>query len=167
MTVGNVKWRVKKRPPPPAKVVGHMMSEAKKVGEDIGDQHIRQRERVIATWQGDTPSWSRQVDKAGAWHLTVFVFMGGHHQGIRKWKWLNAGTAIRFATMTSNFVAQTRVRVISSYKGRGGLLYINRRRPRPGIEARHFDETINKRLTKRFYSRLETVLIKAMKRKRF
>ena len=52
--------------------------------------------------------------------------------------------------MTPDFVAKTKPRVIGSGQGRGGLAYVDTRRPRPGIEAREYEPEIAKRLKPRF-----------------
>lgn len=66
---------------------------------------------------------------------------------------LNDGTRVRYATMTANFSAKTRVRYIGSYVGRGGVAFISRKHPRPGIKARKFTEEIAKKWT-RFLPRI-------------
>jgi len=61
------------------------------------------------------------------------------------YKYVSGGTRVRFATMTPDFKAKTRVGVIGSGAGRGGVAYIRRDRPRPGIKARKFDLAIAKK----------------------
>lgn len=63
---------------------------------------------------------------------------------------INNGTSVRYATMTPDFQAKTTPRVIGSNRGSGGVHFINRNRPRPGIEARKFDEVIAKKWEKQF-----------------
>ena len=60
--------------------------------------------------------------------------------------YLNNGTRVRYATMSRDFEAKTEPRFIGSKRGRGEVLYVDTRRPRPGIEARHFDEEIAKKI---------------------
>ncbi len=59
--------------------------------------------------------------------------------------WLNNGTAVRYATMTNPFSAKTEVGVIGSRAGVGGLAFVSRHHPRPGIIAREFDKAIAER----------------------
>ncbi len=161
-----VGFKLKKRPLSARKRVDIMLDGAKKAMLSVGTQHVTQREKVIATWNNETPSWLRQVDQDGPFKLHMFVFMTGHAFGMKKWYWLDQGTKIRFATMTKNFKAKTRPRIISSTAGRGHRVYVSRRRPRKGIEKREFDLTVNERLTKRLDGRIDTVLKRALKRKR-
>lgn len=59
--------------------------------------------------------------------------------------YLDEGTRVRYATMTANFRPKSRVRFIGSNIGRGGVLFISRKRPRPGIKAREFSDVIHKK----------------------
>lgn len=58
------------------------------------------------------------------------------------YKFVSGGTRVRYATMTPGFRAKTRVRYIGSNMGRGGVAFISRKHPRPGIKAREFPEAI-------------------------
>jgi hypothetical protein len=53
---------------------------------------------------------------------------------------LTRGTSVRYATMSQDFESKTLPNWMSSRLGRGGLLFIDRTRPRPGIEARNWDK---------------------------
>lgn len=55
---------------------------------------------------------------------------------------INQGTKVRFAKMTSDFEPKSQVRVIGSFPGRGGLDKVDVRFPMPGIKARRFNEEI-------------------------
>lgn len=55
------------------------------------------------------------------------------------------GTKVRYATMGKGFRAKTIPEHIYSGPGRGGVAYISRKHPRPGIKARKFDEVIAKK----------------------
>lgn len=58
------------------------------------------------------------------------------------YRFVSGGTRVRYATMTPNFSPKTLPLRIDSRAGRGGVLFISRRRPRPGIRARQFDKAI-------------------------
>lgn len=161
-----VTFKLVKRPLKAGVRMNIMMDNCEKVALSIGDQHIKQRERVIEHWSGEIPSWSRQVDREGTARMFLFVFMGGHHFGQQKWKWLDQGTSVRYATMSRDFLPKTRVRVITSRPGRGHLHFVDRRVPRPGIDARYFDNEISKRLDPKFEKRLVGAVDRAMDRKR-
>lgn len=56
--------------------------------------------------------------------------------------YVSHGTKIRYATMSSDFISKTRPKVIPSRRGKGGMLFVNKKRPRPGIRGRKFDKQI-------------------------
>lgn len=56
--------------------------------------------------------------------------------------YLNFGTRVRYALMSPDFSPKTRRGYIGSNKGRGGVILVSRRHPRPGIEAREFDKAV-------------------------
>lgn len=80
------------------------------------------------------------------------------------YKFLDEGTSIRYATMTPDFVSKTVPRMLSSRRGKGGLAYVDTRRPRPGIEAREFSTLIQKKYQPRFKRRMEQAMRDARKR---
>lgn len=74
---------------------------------------------------------------------------------------ITKGTSVRFATMTPDFSPKSTKRTIGSGGGRGGVAYIDTRRPRPGIEAREFEEEIKKREQPKFEKRGQAAMDKA------
>lgn len=63
---------------------------------------------------------------------------------------VSGGTAVRFATMSSDWRSKTQPGRLGAGAGRGRVLFVNRRRPRPGIKARKFPEQIVKKEDKPF-----------------
>lgn len=74
------------------------------------------------------------------------------------------GTSVRYATMTPDFKAKTKKRFIGSGSGSGGVAYIDKRRPRPGIEAREFEEEIAEQEQPKFQKRGQQYLDRAAKK---
>jgi hypothetical protein len=64
--------------------------------------------------------------------------------------YVSGGTAVRYATMSPDWQSKTAPGRLSAGSGRGRVLYVSRNRPRPGIEARKFDEQIVKKEDKPF-----------------
>ena len=64
--------------------------------------------------------------------------------------YVSHGTRIRYATMSQGFQAKTSPKRIPSRRGRGGMLYVSKKRPRPGIEGRKFDKQIKNKREKTF-----------------
>ena len=74
------------------------------------------------------------------------------------------GTSVRYATMTPDFKAKTKPRVIGSGSGAGGVAYIDTRRPREGIEAREFDLEIAKQAKPKFVKNVKAAMRQIRKR---
>ena len=65
-----------------------------------------------------------------------------------RYRYLDKGTKVRYATMQPGFVAKTKVGVFYSYQGNGGVAYVNKRKKRPGIKARGWSEKIQVEVTR-------------------
>lgn len=81
------------------------------------------------------------------------------------YKYIDEGTRIRWALMSSDWKSKTTPKKIGSTRGRGRVLIAGKRamqrrniRPRPGIKAREFSETIRKQRKNKFTRRM----VKAM-----
>jgi hypothetical protein len=66
--------------------------------------------------------------------------------------------------MTPNFRAKTVPGRIRSNKGRGGVAYISRMHPRPGIVARRFDDVILDKWIKILPARLQVEIYAELNR---
>jgi hypothetical protein len=71
---------------------------------------------------------------------------------------INNGTRVRYATMTKDFQAKTRAGFIGSGGGRGGVAFVSKRRPKPGIKARKFDVVIKKKWDDKLPTRLQRAI---------
>ena len=76
---------------------------------------------------------------------------------------LSGGTAVRYATMSPDWRSKTQPGRLGAGPGRGRVLYVNRRRPRPGIKARKFDEQIVKKEKKPFERAVEEAIAAGVK----
>jgi len=75
--------------------------------------------------------------------------------------WVDRGTRIRYATMSGDWKSKTKPNVISSYAGRGRVLFVSRKVPRPGIQARNFRDIIMRRMQPHAASRVREALNQA------
>lgn len=94
----------------------------------------------VATWD-KKPSFTKDVKRIGALG-TVQSVVGQVYTEDQVYFWLNEGTSVRYATMTPNFKAKTKPGRIRARSGAGGVAYVNRLIPRPGIKPRKWDELI-------------------------
>jgi hypothetical protein len=125
--------------------------------DDTGDDIKKDFEKTTATWQ-HKPDFEI-ISEIGPKGPEVLVDTNDKIYGF-----VSEGTAVRYATMTEDFQAKTMPNVIGSRAGQGGLLYVNKNRPRPGIEARNFDKIIQKKWQPRFKRRMEAALKRGIKK---
>lgn len=141
-----------------------IFEELMKVARDMGKAHKTQREKTIATWDGDRPSWRYFVFKYFPKKVRFVIKEGGEPFGRKKWLWLDEGTKVRYMHVSANWESKTRVGWIGSGQGKGwttGLGF-----PLPGIKAREWTGKINTKLEKRTIKRFKTALKKGLKRRR-
>jgi hypothetical protein len=110
-----------------------------------------QFQKTTRTWKGK-PAWTKKITK------TPLVIEGEVFTESDIYRYVSEGTRIRYATMTPDFVPKTVSGFIGSRAGRGGLLFVNKRRPRPGIKARQFAESVADKLGPYFYRYMEMAL---------
>ena len=131
-----------------------MIKEMEKFNKDIKKDF----EATVATWNHPARFTSRVNVSQG--------LIEGHTRtarihGVKPpeliYYFLNQGTRVRFAKMTPDFVPKTRVRVIGSFQGQGGLEEVDHI-GRPGIKARRWNEAIATKHKTRLGFRLRIAL---------
>lgn len=63
---------------------------------------------------------------------------------------VDAGTKVRYATMSKDFQSKTVPNKLTTRAGRGRMLFVSKKRPRPGIKARNFSKQIKKKHAQEF-----------------
>ena len=91
--------------------------------------------RPTATW--NTPSKFQIQTTTTRARIRVLIFTEDN-----KYRFLDQGTRVRYATMTPNFSPKTRPNTLSASSGQGSVAYVDRGRPRKGIQARNFVEQV-------------------------
>jgi hypothetical protein len=89
--------------------------------------------KTVSTWK-DKPTFETHKIRGGrvvSAHNRIYFF-------------ISEGTRVRYATMTPNFKAKTAPGRLQAGAGAGGVLFISKKRPRPGIKARKFDKQLIK-----------------------
>lgn len=145
--------------------IGYMLDGIQNALVDIGQQNINMQRKPVRTWTGDKPDWKGKVQKRGV-NFRLTIEMQGSTFARKKWWWLDQGTKDRYATMTKDFKPKTEHRVIGSKAGRGGVAYVSVHVPRPGIQAREWNDEIKKRLEPRVQKKLDTAITRALSRQR-
>ncbi len=110
------------------------------------------------TWKKEKPAYGR-ISKKKKKELSVTVGVLKDTKGNRKWIWLNGGTSLRWALMSSDWKSKTKPRRLKSGRGQGRVVIVGRRamqargiRPRPGIKERGWIDIIEKKTSKPFKS---------------
>ena len=92
-------------------------------------------------------TWKTKVDfiinNFGKYGRDIFTYS-------KEYLFVNDGTRVRYATMTPDFAPKSSPGIIRSYTGRGGVAFISKKHPRPGIKARLFNLAINKKWEKQY-----------------
>lgn len=92
----------------------------------------RDLEATTATWQKHSPRFFLQVNYGGG-QGRILVYTNDVI-----WGYLDRGTAVRYATMSKNFIPKTTPFFLGSRPGRGYKKYVSKWIPRPGIQPRHW-----------------------------
>ena len=141
------------------------IKDAKAMGKDL--------EKVTKTWQGDKPRIQTEAKLVPSgtppypmFHTSFSSSAWPRQDGSKgwlKWLWLDEGTKVRYAVMTPGFVPKTRSGQLNSWKGKGKMLFVNKKRPRPGIKARKFTKALAKKWEKPFHDHMSLAVAKAAK----
>ncbi len=115
-----------------AQVRGRLLRTLQLQGEAIK----RDLEATTATWQQHHPRFFVDVNYGGG-QARIHVYTNDVI-----WGYLDRGTAVRYATMSNNFIPKTTPFALSSRGGRGYKKYVSKFLPRPGIQPRHWTFTV-------------------------
>lgn len=145
-------------------------AQMRAAAEKMRPQITADFDKTTATWKPeDKPAFKSAVNVGSAAGGRLAKVVTGSSTGVSIevltdsaiYGYLDEGTRVRYATMTPDFQPKTRPRRIASYRGRGGVAYIDRRRPRPGIKAREFSKTIREKWHSRFREHMQAAVDKA------
>lgn len=131
-----------------------MIKEMEKLNRDIKKDF----EATVRTWEGK-PRFTSKVNVSEGLiegHTRTARMHGGKPPELIYY-FINQGTKVRFAKMTEDWQPKTRVRVIGSFAGRGGLERVDNI-ARPGVKARKFTEAIATKHRARVAFRLKVAL---------
>ena len=112
---------------------------------------------TISTWRHQ-PVFHPVFRFAGG-NVRVFIFTDD-----KIWVWLNNGTSVRYATMKKGFKPKTSHR-IKPGAGSPGLedpMFVSRKFPKPGIEARDWTGIITRKHKTRFSKGIQAAVNRAM-----
>lgn len=131
----------------------------------IKNRGVREYRKTYDGWR-EPPEAVGGVSKVAQGRWTLQLWLQGDPKNIKKWWYLNEGTDVRYATMSSEFRSKTKPGRRKSGKGSGppDPLFVNKAVPRPGIEKRNWQNDINKELNQ-FAAELFGKPVKVLKRR--
>lgn len=117
----------------------------------VGRRMKRDFERTVSTWKVK-PQFEMLTQRSSS---VASVLVGTDN---RIYAYINNGTAVRYATMSYDYDAKSRVRVIGSFPGRGGRMYVRREQPRRGVAAREWSFVIQRKYERDFRDAMEEAM---------
>lgn len=121
----------------------------------------KQFAKTYSTW-GHKPDFETTFEET-ANQMVGSALTSGEGSSENPYPFIVKGTQVRYATMTPDFVAKSTPRVIGSKAGKGGLAYVDTRKPRPGIKAREYEQEIARREEPKFYKRVQKAMSQGAK----
>ena len=109
-------------------------------------------------FQKTVRTWKRKPNFETLLESSMDLLIGEVSTTSDIYRYVSGGTRVRYATMTPDFLAKTVPHWVGSRPGRGGLLIVNKKRPRPGITARKFAENIAKKQFPYFVRRMDSIM---------
>lgn len=117
----------------------------------VGRRMKRDYEKTVATWKVK-PQFEMLTQRSSS---VASVLVGTDN---RIYAYVNNGTSVRYATMSYDFDAKSKVRVLGSFPGRGGRAYVNRHQPRRGIAGREWSFVIQRKYERDFRDAMEIAM---------
>lgn len=112
------------------KLMKNLQSELNEVALQIQSNFVASAK----TWN-DVPEFI--IKKTGEYDREISTFNKNY---IR----VSLGTSVRYATMSPDFLAKSQADSLAARAGAGGVQFINKNNPMPGIKARNFDKQVAK-----------------------
>lgn len=138
--------------------------EIKKALEKEGKDQQKELNKTVQSWSGERPKFESLFEIGGG-GASVLTGPTGSDKAVNKFLWLDQGTRVRWALMSSDWQSKTSPGSFSSGRGRGRPVLVGkqamRRRgiaARPGIAARGWTTELAKRRKTPF----QRSMIKAM-----
>jgi hypothetical protein len=129
---------------------------------DVGSKVVRRYEKTVETWDSDRPTFKVHVSYV-SW-LWLRVMLEGSEKGIKKWNWLNSGTRVRRALMSSDWQSKTAPNDYQSGPGQGHVVFISRDLELPGIKPRRWSKMADKEFRPEFRDKAQAAYNEAAKK---
>lgn len=134
-----------------------------KEADKLNKEFMKDFQRTVDTWD-HKPVFKENVlvsQDLIVGHVRTAKIFGRSPELI--YYFISEGTKVRFAKMTQDFEPKTRVRVLDSFPGAGGLDSVDVRFPMPGIQGRKFNEAIADKHRARMRFRMRVAIVRGVK----
>lgn len=125
--------------------------------DQAGEELVKLFERTVQTWEGDKPGFELQRKLTGD-TVTLEVVLTGSDLAIKKWIWLNRGTSVRYAILSSDWKSKTEPDNLDAGEGSGRVVKIDMDNPQPGIEARNWSKIIMRQFKPGYHRRMQRAM---------
>ena len=113
--------------------------------------------KVYRTWRGKpSPEHTIRMNDRDAYGEVAFSLDGG--KGSKKMVWLDEGTRVRHARMSSRFRSKTMVKKLKSRRGKGHVVEVGHHIQKRGIEARGWSQLIVDKRKKQFAKKVTAAM---------
>lgn len=135
-----------------------MLNELRNQGRIVENEY----KKTTQNWKGDKPEFESLIGLTGK-DASVLTGPTGSQHAVDKFIWLDEGTRIRWAVMSSDWRSKTKPGSFRTGRGNGRVIIAGRRAmtnrniaPRPGIKARNWTSTLQKRRKRPFTKAMVT-----------
>jgi hypothetical protein len=130
-----------------------LRADIRRANQNTARDIRRELEKTTQTWDHEVKF--QQITNVGEW---AEVLIGTDD---KIWKWLDQGTRVRYAHMTSDFEAKTTPDWVGSRPGKGGVAFIDTRHPLPGIKARNWSTILTQKHMPKHKKRVQDAMRRA------
>lgn len=125
-------------------VAQQFKNNASQLAGALQDAAKEQEKETLKLFKGTTRGWNNQPKFLSDTEITAsgFVILAGTDDKV--YGFLDRGTSVRHALMSSDWQSKTKPGSLQSGAGRGHVVFISRKIIRPGIKARDFTKGIAK-----------------------
>lgn len=118
---------------------------------------------TIATWQHEKPTMTSMISYAGG-NVAMIAGPTGNDVGVSKWRWLDQGTRVRYASLSRDWVSKTARGQLRSGHGAGYVIARGfKAGAHRGIEARGWSDLITKRMRKTFHRKIQQAITEGLR----
>ena len=122
----------------------------------VGREAVKEYAKTYATWANKPEAeYIISLQQPGP---TMVAGIGGNPDAAKHWRYVNEGTSVRHAVMSSDWKSKTVPNIIGSFAGEGEVVFVSKKINLPGIKARNFDKIIEKTMTPIFKREMEQAM---------